>query len=323
MNLKDDTAAGILRSMGTELDGFADVFSEAGLDMAVILGDRYEIQMAAVATMIFQIPTAHLYGGELTEGAIDDAIRHSITKMSELHFTSTKEYANRVVQMGEQPERVFYVGALGSENAKKLDLYDRDILSEKFGAAFLKPYVMVTYHPVTLEAHTAKGQFEALLKVIGNHPEYNYIFTYANADPDGLVINRMIEEYVKSHDNTIAFISMGQMGYLSALKYCEFVLGNSSSGLVEAPSFHIPTINIGNRQQGRARADSVIDCGYSEEEIESAFSMAKDRDFLEKCRQCNNPYEGKDVAKTIVTKIKEFLNNYTGKKKKFYDLTLS
>jgi GDP/UDP-N,N'-diacetylbacillosamine 2-epimerase (hydrolysing) len=178
---------------------------------------------------------------------------------------------------------------------------------------------MVTYHPVTLEAHTAKGQFEALLKVIGNHPEYNYVFTYANADPDGLVINRMIEEYVNSHDNTIAFISMGQMGYLSALKYCSFVLGNSSSGLVEAPSFHIPTINIGNRQQGRVRADSVIDCGYSEEEIEYAFSKAKDCDFLEKCRQCSNPYEGKDVAKTIVTKIKEFLNNYTGKKKKFYD----
>jgi GDP/UDP-N,N'-diacetylbacillosamine 2-epimerase (hydrolysing) len=298
--------------MGIELRGLADAFSNISLDMLVLLGDRYEIQMAAVAAVIYRIPIAHIHGGELTEGIMDDAIRHSITKMSEIHFTSTQTYANRVIHMGEQPQNVFCVGALGTENIKNLELYSRAQLCEKFGEIFENPYVMVTYHPVTLEEHTAAEQFENLLKVVSCHDEYHYIFTYANADPDGMIINKRIEEYVSSNKNVAAFVS--------ALSYCEFVLGNSSSGIIEAPSFHVPTINIGDRQLGRVKAQTVIDCGYSVKEIECAFQKAANRDFLALCKRYPNPYEGNHVAETIVDRIKVFLEGYTGKKKKFYDM---
>ncbi len=320
MQLTSDTAGSVCASMGTELKGFAELFSKQKPDILVLLGDRYEIQMAAVAAMIFCIPIAHIHGGELTEGLIDDAIRHSITKMSELHFTSTRTYADRVIQMGEQPDRVFCAGAPGVENIKNMELYDRKELCDTFGAVFGKPYVMVTYHPVTLENHTAKGQFENLLKVISQHREYHYIFTGANADPDGRSINELIEQYVKCSQNADSFVSMGQKGYLSAVKHCEFVMGNSSSGIIEAPSFHVPTLNIGDRQRGRVRAQTVVDCGYSTQEIETGFAKVTDTAFRLKCREYGNPYEGKNVAQTIVKEIKKFLDGYGGKKKKFYDL---
>ncbi len=320
MELVSDTSYDICKSMGKELIQFADIFSDAKMDMLILLGDRFEIQMAAVAATLYRVPIAHIHGGELTEGLMDDAIRHSVTKMSDLHFTSTPIYAKRVIQMGEQPQRVFCVGALGIENIKTLQLLKQEELKKKFGDDFGNDYVMITYHPVTLEEHTAGQQFQALLAAITEYPDFNYIFTYANADTDGAVINQMIEEYVKIHSNTKAFKSMGQLGYLSALKYCRFVMGNSSSGIIEAPSFHVPTINIGDRQKGRVRAETVIDCGYTKQDICAAIQTAIDDAFIIECQKCQNPYEGLHPSEDIVHIIKKFLKNYKGKQKKFYDL---
>ncbi len=320
MKLESDTAAAISNSMGLEMQGFAKVFEKESIDLVVILGDRFEILVAAMAAVMFRIPIAHLHGGEITEGLIDDAIRHSVTKMSQLHFVSTDTYRKRVIQMGEQPERVFHVGALGVENIKKLTLYTRKEVCDKFGDLFEQPYVMITYHPVTLEQNSAKWQFENLLEVIEKHPEYHYIFTYANADMDGEIVNQMIESHVASHDNAIAFKSMGQMGYLSALQFAEAVIGNSSSGLIEAPSFHIPTVNIGARQNGRVKADTVIDCGNTKEEIDAAMQKALKADFKEKCKSCSNPYEGEETSEEIIKEIKKYLKNYVDNRKKFYDI---
>lgn len=320
MELVSDTSYAICKSMGKELAGFADIFEEADLDMLVLLGDRFEIQMAAVAAMLYRIPVAHIHGGELTQGLMDDAIRHSVTKMSDLHFTSTSEYAQRVIQMGEQPERVFCVGALGIENIKSIRLLSREQLCQKFGDIFLHNYIMVTYHPVTLEKHTAGIQFQKLLNVVENHPEYHYISTYANADTDGAIINKMIESYTQEHKNTKAFVSMGQLGYLSALQHCSAVLGNSSSGIIEAPSFHIPTINIGDRQKGRVRAKTVIDCGYETRDIEQALTESQNQKFKDLCQESTNPYEGKNTSEQIIMQIKKYLNQVQGKQKIFYDI---
>lgn len=319
MNLDSDKENTILSSMGMELASFSQVLQAAGLDMMVILGDRFEILIAAVAATVFRIPIAHLHGGELTEGAIDEAIRHSLTKMSFLHFPATAIYAKRIIQMGEHPSRVYAVGALGVENIKNCRLYDRMQLSEKLGQLFCEKYVIVTYHPVTLESNTAEMQFRNLLEVIGYNDEFHYVFTYANADPDGKIINTLIDDYVKQHENAIAFQSMGQLGYLSALRFCEMVVGNSSSGLLEAPSFGIPTINIGDRQKGRIKAASVIDCGYSVRSILDAFIKAKS-DFKEFCHDVKNPYEGEGTSEKIIEVIKEFLDKGIEIKKSFYDV---
>lgn len=320
MGLTSDTPYGATRSMAIELDGFAGIFEMEKLDMVVVLGDRYEILIAATAAMIYRVPIAHIHGGELTEGAMDDAIRHAITKMSAIHFASTKEYAERIIQMGEQPERVFCVGALGVENIKETALLERKEVCDKYGEIFRENYMMVTYHPVTLEGNSAGWQFENLLKVLSGHGEYHYIFTGANSDPEGNVINKMIENYVNEKKNAKAFVSMGQTGYLSALKYSSAVVGNSSSGIIEAPSFCIPTVNIGMRQKGRIRAGSVIDCGYLAEEIEEAFQKATTEAFLAECRICTNPYEGEHTSDRIISGIKSFLNEGNGTSKRFYDI---
>lgn len=320
MKLNADTPAAVTCSMGIEMEGFSKIFQEAKLDMVVVLGDRYEILVAAIAAMVYRIPIAHIHGGELTEGLIDDAIRHCVTKMSAIHFASTEVYAKRIIQMGEQPQKVFCVGALGIENIKSVDLFSREELSQRFGKVFKEKYMMVTYHPVTLEGNSAKWQFKNLLDVLSDNREYNYIFTYANADPEGDGINEMIREYVREHSNTEAFISMGQMGYLSALKYCSAVIGNSSSGIIEAPSFKIPTINIGNRQKGRVKAKTIIDSGYSVDEIAKAFEQATDRAFRVECEKYSNPYEQSGTSNKIVTEIKNYLLTTGGISKKFYDI---
>lgn len=320
MSLYSDSPEVIVHSMGIELGGFADVLNEAQLDMLVVLGDRYEIITAALAAIMFRIPIAHIHGGELTEGAVDDAIRHAITKMSALHFVSTEEYAKRVIQMGEQPDKVFCVGAPGIENIKKIPLLSRQELIEKFGRQFSKDYIMVTYHPVTLENVASEQRFENLLQVLEKHKEYNYVLTYANADTGGESINRMIEEYVNSNSNSVAFRSMGQEGYLSALKYCKAVVGNSSSGIIEAPTFHVPTVNIGERQTGRVKAKTVIDCGNTSKEIEQAFMQAVGKEFQIICQNSHNPYEGSQTAATIVKEIKKFLDTAQTIKKKFYSI---
>lgn len=321
MLMSSDTPVGVTKSMGVALIGFADYFMDRRPDIVIILGDRYEMLVTATAAMIAGIPIAHLHGGEKTEGAVDEAIRHSISKMSHLHFTSTEEYRRRVIQLGEQPKQVYNVGALGVENAKKISLLGKEELERQIEFHFVTPTIMVTYHPVTLEAFTAEKQFAEILSVIDKHREISIIFTKANADTDGRIINQMIDGYVaRNADRCKAYGSLGQVRYLSALQYVDVVLGNSSSGLIEAPSFHIPTVNIGNRQQGRACAESVIHCGNSAEEIENALLMALSNDFREKITDVDNPYEKEGTSDRIVETINQALEQGIDIKKTFYDI---
>lgn len=320
MDLKSDQPRGILKSMSLELDGLAEVFAEEKIDLLVLLGDRYEILMAAICALINRIPIAHIHGGELTQGLIDEGIRHAVTKMSAIHFTSTEQYRKRVIQMGENPDKVFNVGALGVENIANIRYLSQAELTEKFHIDWNKPVIMVTYHPVTLENNTAQKQFGNLLHILDNHKQYHYIFTYANADTDGQIINRMIEQFVAANENCRAFASMGQEGYLSTLKYAYAVVGNSSSGIIEVPSFQIPTVNIGNRQTGRVKADSIIDCGTSEKEINTAFEYAMSEEFRRICCKTRNPYEGERTSERIVDHIKNYLSSFKNTEKIFYDL---
>lgn len=322
MLLSSDSPAGISKSIGLGVIGFADEFQRADLDMLILLGDRYEALSAAISAMVMRIPIAHLHGGELTEGAIDEGIRHSITKMSYLHFTSTEQYRNRVIQLGENPERVFYVGALGVENIKKINLMTKEELEKSIHFEIDENTVVVTYHPVTLENNTVGEQFLNLLKVLDRNPKIRMIFTKANADTNGRIVNELIDKYAaQNSERACAFMSLGQKRYLSALKYCRIVIGNSSSGIIEAPSFGKPIINIGDRQKGRICADSVINCGYTQKEIQQAMETALTEEFENKARNCRNPYEKENTAANIISVIKDYLLNDKIKLKKgFYDI---
>ena len=322
MLLSSDSPAGISKSIGLGVIGFADEFQRADLDMLILLGDRYEALSAAISAMVMRIPIAHLHGGELTEGAIDEGIRHSITKMSYLHFTSTEQYRSRVIQLGENPERVFYVGARGVENIKKINLMTKEELEKSIHFEIDENTVVVTYHPVTLENNTVEEQFLNLLKVLDRNPKIRMIFTKANADTNGRIVNELIDKYAaQNSERACAFMSLGQKRYLSALKYCRIVIGNSSSGIIEAPSFGKPIINIGDRQKGRICADSVINCGYTQQEIQQAMETALTEEFENKARNCRNPYEKENTAANIISVIKDYLLNDKIKLKKgFYDI---
>lgn len=321
MLLSSDTSNGITKSIGLGMIGFADIFTRITPDIVVILGDRYEALAAATAAMIHRIPIAHIHGGELTLGAVDDVIRHSITKMSTLHFASTEEYRKRIIQLGESPERVFSVGALGVENVKKQQLLSKEELAKSMGFSLDQPYFVVTFHPVTLEDNTAENQFEDLLAALDCFKEYSVIFTKANADTDGRIINQKIDKYVNQNkDRTIAVTSLGMARYLSALKYCEMVIGNSSSGIIEAPSFKIPTVNIGDRQLGRTRAVSVIDCGNSTEDIVAAINTAKALKERNRLDDVINPYEGEETSQRMVSIIRKHVLSGVQVKKVFYDI---
>ena len=322
MLLSSDSPAGISKSIGLGVIGFADEFQRADLDMLILLGDRYEALSAAICALVMRIPIAHLHGGELTEGAIDEGIRHSITKMSYLHFTSTEQYRNRVIQLGENPERVFYVGALGVENIKKIKLMTKEELERSIHFEIDENTVIVTYHPVTLENNTVEEQFLNLLEVLDRNPKIRMIFTKANADTNGRIVNELIDKYAaQNSERACAFVSLGQKRYLSALKYCRIVIGNSSSGIIEAPSFGKPIINIGDRQKGRICADSVINCGYTQQEIQQAMETALTKEFENKASNCRNPYEKENTAANIISVIKDYLLNDKIKLKKgFYDI---
>ena len=322
MLLSSDSPVGISKSIGLGIIGFADEFQRADLDMLILLGDRYEALSAAICAMVMRIPIAHLHGGELTEGAIDEGIRHSITKMSYLHFTSTEEYRRRVIQLGENPERVFCVGAIGVENIKKINLMTKEELERSIHFEIDENTVIVTYHPVTLENNTVEEQFLNLLEVLDRNPKIRMIFTKANADTNGRIVNELIDKYVaQNSERACAFMSLGQKRYFSALKYCRIVIGNSSSGIIEAPSFGKPIINIGDRQKGRICADSVINCGYTQQEIQQAMETALTEEFENKARNCRNPYEKENTAANIISVIKDYLLNDKIKLKKgFYDI---
>ena len=320
MLLSSDTSVGISKSMGLAQISFAESYDELKPDIVIVLGDRYEIFSATSAAMIARIPIAHIHGGEATEGLIDEPIRHSITKMSHLHFTATNEYKNRVIQLGEHPSRVFNVGGMGIENIKRLKLLSKDEFEKSIEFKLNIKNILVTFHPVTLENSTAKEQFQQLLDAIDELEDTNIIFTKANSDTDGRVINQMIDEYVtKNSHKSIVFTSLGQLRYLSALQYVDAVVGNSSSGLAETPSFKIGTINIGDRQKGRIKASSVIDCEPNKDSVLKSFEKLYSKEFQETLKTTINPYGNGCVSKKIVEILKSVdLGNIL--KKSFYDL---
>lgn len=318
--LSSDTPAAISKSMGLALFGFADYFARVQPDLLLVLGDRYETLAVCCAAMNQKVPIAHLYGGETTEGAVDEAIRHAITKLSYLHFTSTEVYRRRIIQLGESPDRVFTVGAIGIENIISQPLLSKNELSASIQFPLDKPFAVVTFHPATLDNDNVASQVDAVLSACQHHPEMAFIFTMANADANGRIINQMIDTYVQDHDHAIAFTSLGLRRYLSALKHCDLVIGNSSSGLLEAPSFGVPTINIGDRQKGRLQASSIINCQPETKAIEQAMQTALSAPFKTQARQTINPYGDGQTSDKIVTRIRQALaDGQINLKKQFYD----
>ena len=319
MLLSGDTPTAITKSIGLGVISFADAFNRLAPDIVVVLGDRFEIFAAAQAAMIMRIPIAHIHGGELTEGLIDDPIRHSITKMSHIHFTATEEYKKRVIQMGEQPSTVYNVGTLGLEGIKNLILLNKEDLSKNIGFS-LNKYFLITLHPTTLENSTAKKQIQVLLDALNEFPEYQVIFTKTNADTDGRVINQYIENYVKGNpEKACVFDSLGQLRYLSAIQHCDAVIGNSSSGLLEVPFFRKPTVNIGIRQGGRLKAESIIECDFDVNNIIKAINKAVSEKFNKQIQHIELLYGEGNTSEQIVDILKQVeLENIAIKK--FYDL---
>lgn len=321
--LSSDTAVAMSKAMGLAMISFAEYFEYNKPDAILILGDRYEILAVSCAAMNARIPIIHMHGGEATEGLIDEAIRHAITKMSYLHLTSTEQYRKRVIQMGEQPDRVFNVGATGVENALHVEIMDKKELEDSLKCRLDRPYAVVTFHPVTLEADTAKLQMQELLAAMDDHPEYIYLCTKANADAGGREINRLLDEYAKKVDNTFVYESLGMRKYLSALKYADVVIGNSSSGIIEVPSFGIPTINIGDRQKGRIQAESIINCEPDRLSISKSIKKAKNTAFRESVKNAENPYGDGYTSKAIVDILYEHLiKRPIDLKKKFFDVNM-
>jgi GDP/UDP-N,N'-diacetylbacillosamine 2-epimerase (hydrolysing) len=304
MLTSSDTPAGIAKSMGLGLIGFADALNDLKPDLIVVLGDRFEIFAAAAAALVARIPIAHLHGGEATEGLVDEAFRHSITKMSHLHFVATEEYRQRVIQLGEQPAYVFLVGGLGIDNIRHLKLLDRAELEASLNFVLGKKSLLITFHPVTLETATATAQMAELLTALEKLKDTQLIFTLPNADADGRSLIRMVEQFVAKHPNARAYTSLGQLRYLSCIAQVDGVVGNSSSGLTEVPSFKKGTINIGDRQRGRLQAASVINCEPICKSIEGALNELYSKDFRMKLSKVRNPYGEGGASEKIVASIK-------------------
>ena len=320
--LSSDTPAAISKTMGLAMIGFADYFAESKPDALMVLGDRYETLAVCAAAMNAQIPIVHLYGGEATEGLIDEAVRNAITKLSYLHFTSTEEYRHRVIQMGENPQRVYTAGAIGVENALHTNFMSKQELEKSLECSLGEKIAVLTFHPVTLEHNTAEIQIGELIKAIKHYPEITFICTKANADMSGRIINDSLQKCAETQKNIILFDSLGLKRYLSLLSYAEFVIGNSSSGIIEVPSFKIPTINIGDRQKGRTQARSVINCIPKADNIIEAISTALSEEFKNSICNIVNPYGDGNASEVIVNVTKEFLlNNKLKIQNSFYDIT--
>ena len=315
-----DTPVGIAKSMGLAMIGFSDALKELNPDLLVVLGDRFEIFAAVATAMVACIPVAHLHGGETTEGAFDEAFRHSITKMSQLHFVAADEYKQRVIQLGEQPEHVFLVGGLGVDNIKRLKLLGRNALEADLGFKFGQKNLLITFHPETLENVSAVIQMQVLLDALANLEDTVLIFTMPNADTDGRALIEMVNQFSSQHANAYAFISLGQLRYLSCIAQVDAVVGNSSSGLTEVPSLKKGTINIGNRQRGRLQAASIINCEPQQESIADAIRTLYSRKFQASLREVCNPYGDGGASEKIVNALK--ITNIQGiVKKSFYDLS--
>jgi len=319
MILSSDTPTAICKSMGLGLIGFGDALNRLKPDFLVLLGDRFETLAGAIAGLVSRVPIAHIQGGELTFGATDDAMRHSITKMSMLHFTYTEVYRRRVIQLGEDPERVFNVGGLNTEVINRMDLLSREQLETKIDFVLGKKNALVTFHPVTLENNTSGAQFQAILNVLQKYTELHLIFTKTNADAEGRIINSLIDDFVsRNSKRSIAFTSMGQLLYLSTMRQVDVVLGNSSSGIIETPSFKLPTVNIGDREKGRICAANIIHCEPNEEQIELALKKALTPMFLKSLENMENPFEKEETARNIKDTIKRF-DSLNQLKKTFHD----
>tara|TARA_Y100000591_G_C21820419_1_gene693295 strand:+ start:525 stop:1685 length:1161 start_codon:yes stop_codon:yes gene_type:complete len=320
MLLSSDTPSSISKSTGLGIISFAEVFKSLKPDIIVVLGDRFEIFSACIAALYSRIPIAHIHGGETTEGAFDEAIRHSITKMAWWHFVAAEDYRKRVIQMGESPQRVFNVGGLGVDAIKKTKLLSKNELKNKLGINFGEKNLLITFHPITLEKNTSRKHLNALLSVLENLDNTYLIFTMPNADSDGRIIGKLILDFVKKNKTrSISFTSMGHKNYISTLQFVDGVVGNSSSGIAEVPSFKIGTVNIGDRQNGRLKAKSIIDCKPNENSIKDAIMMLYDPEFQKKLLKVENPY-GKGLATDNILSI--LLNSHIPQelKKPFYDL---
>jgi GDP/UDP-N,N'-diacetylbacillosamine 2-epimerase (hydrolysing) len=322
MLLSSDTPSGLVKSMGLGLIGFGDVLQQLQPNLMLVLGDRFELFSAVAAAMVAQIPVAHLHGGESTEGAFDEAIRHSITKMSYLHFVAADEYRNRVIQLGEHPDRIFLVGGLGIDNIKKLDLLDRSSLESSLDFKFGPKNLLVTFHPVTLENETSAKQMIELLAALRALDDTHLIFTMPNADTHSHVIVDMIKQFVTDHPNARSYTSLGQLRYLSCIKFVDGVVGNSSSGLIEVPSFAVGTINIGSRQRGRLKAESVIDCDPNRHSIADALQYLYSDTFRKKLKCVHNPYGQGGASERVVETLKKVKLD-DGLKKCFFDLPIN
>lgn len=314
-----DTAVGISKSMGLGLISFAEAFADLQPDLLLILGDRYEIFSAAAAAMAACIPIAHLHGGEATEGVIDEAIRHSVTKMSHYHFVATEAYRQRVIQLGEHPDRVQVVGGLGVDSISRVELMCRSELEASLQFKFGRRNLLVTFHPVTLEIDSAATQMQALLDVLDQLQDTSIIFTMPNSDAGGRVVIQMIEAFVQQRPQAKSFPSLGQKRYLSCVAQVDGVVGNSSSGLIEVPCFRKGTVNIGDRQSGRMRAESVIDCAPTQEAITAAFQRLYSPEFQASLVSVRNPYGEPGASEKIVNSIKN-VDLTSVIKKRFYDL---
>lgn len=290
MLLSSDTPNGIAKSMGLGMIGFADAFEQLEPDIVFLLGDRFEILAAAAAALVARIPVAHAHGGELTEGAFDESIRHAVTKMSQLHFVAAEEYRQRVIQLGEQPEHVHLVGGLGLDNIARLPLLDRQALESALDFPLGRRNLLVTFHPTTLEPQGSEREMAELLAALAELEDTHLIFTLPNADTGGRTLTAMVDDFVTGRANARSYASLGQLRYLSCLRYMDGVVGNSSSGLIEAPAFRIGTVNIGTRQQGRLRAASVIDCVPEREAIAQALLQLYTPEFRARLAGAVNPY---------------------------------
>ncbi|WP_416826495.1 UDP-N-acetylglucosamine 2-epimerase [Ectobacillus polymachus] len=320
MLLSSDTPVGIAKSMGVATMGFAEVFEQLSPDLLVVLGDRYEILTAAQAAMVARIPIAHIHGGETTEGLIDEAIRHSVTKMAHLHFVAAEPYRKRVIQLGEHPERVWNVGATAIDNIHRLKLLEKEEFENAIQFPLRRKTFLVTYHPVTLNKMGPLGAMKELLKALDTYKDAQIIFTKSNSDTEGRLINQMIDEFVQQNpERSIAYTSLGQLRYLSAIRHSDVVIGNSSSGLVEAPFFQKPTVNLGDRQKGRLKAESIIDCKENSDDIILAITKAISEDFQQKLKHISSPYGTGKVAQKIKRVLKE-VSLEDVLMKKFYDL---
>ena len=301
MLLSSDTPSSISKSTGLGLIGMSDAYSVLQPDMVILLGDRYELLAASTAALISRIPIGHIHGGETTEGAFDEAIRHSITKMAWWHFVACEEYKKRVIQLGEDPKRVYIVGGMGVDAIKKTKLLNKINLEKAIDFKFGKKNILVTFHPVTLEKETSKKQFKELLVCLDELNDTNIIFTLSNSDTNGRIINSMIHNFVNNHSsNTKYYASMGHLNYLSTLQFIDGIVGNSSSGLLEAPTFKIGTINIGDRQEGRIKAKSIIDCEPKKNSIKKAIQKLYSPDFQKNLLTVKNLYGNGHASDKIV-----------------------